>query len=96
MIGKLVDEVTAAGGISILDLHWSNDDTEQQPMPLKGGFKGDAVDFWASVSEKFGTNDHVMYELYNEPHMNDIDVYLNGNDDYTGMLDMIAAIRKNS
>jgi len=70
-------------------------------MALKGGF-GDSVTFWDSVASKFGTNDHVFYELYNEPHIGtaatgtDLDTFLNGNTAYTGMIDMIAAVRAHS
>jgi len=61
---------------------------------------GGSIEFWESVAAKFGTNDHVFYELYNEPHLDnttaDLDVYLNGNATYTGMIEMAAAVRKYS
>ena len=57
---------------------------------------GGSVEFWESVSETFAGNDHVFYELYNEPHNNETDVFIHGDDTYAGMLDMIAAVRKNS
>jgi hypothetical protein len=33
MISNMVDAFTSKGHVVILDLHWSDDDTEQQPMP---------------------------------------------------------------
>ena len=65
------------------------------PYKAKAG-TGGAVEFWESVSAMFKGNDHVFYELYNEPHDNTTDLYINGNDTFAGMLDMIAAIRKDS
>jgi len=37
MISKMVDFFTELGAVSILDLHWNDDDTEQQSMALKDG-----------------------------------------------------------
>ena len=67
-------------------------------MPFKqtSSDTGGALDFWDSVSAMFKDNDHVFYELYNEPHNNATDLFINGNDQFAGMLDMIAAVRKNS
>ena len=97
MIGKMVDVFTGIGAVVILDLHWSDDDTEQQVLPFKKrSGTGGAIEFWESVSAKFKGNDHVFYELYNEPHNNDTELYINGNDTYAGMLDLIEAVRKNS
>jgi aryl-phospho-beta-D-glucosidase BglC (GH1 family) len=49
-----------------------------------------AVSFWDSVSQMFGNNDHVMYELYNEPHAaNEISYN-------SGMNAMMNAVRKNT
>jgi hypothetical protein len=44
-------------------------------MPSKTG--SPAVEFWESVAAKFADNDHVFYELYNEPHTN-ANTYENG------------------
>jgi len=55
------------------------------------------IGFWDSVSSTFKENDHVFYELYNEPHVDDnqIHMYVHGNDDYEGMLELEAAVRAN-
>lgn len=60
---------------------------------------GGSIEFWESISEKFKDNEFVFYELFNEPHLDDsisTDVYINGDETYVGMLEMIAAIRKHS
>ena len=37
-----------------------------------------------------------FFELYNEPHAPSLDVYLNGNAQYAGMLEMLAAVRQHA
>ena len=86
----------------ILDLHWNSDDIGQSPMALRaseGDKAGDSIAFWESVSSQFKDNEYVFYELYNEPHLQSEttnDIYLNGNDTYVGMLELIQAVRKHS
>lgn len=98
LVGKLVDAYTQAGIVSILDLHWNDDDTEQQAMALRGsthlsgGATGDALAFWDSVAKIHGSNKMVFYELYNEPHI-DAATWMNGNSQYVGMVEMAAAVR---
>ena len=95
MISKMIDEFTAAGAVVILDLQWSDDDAEQTNMPLKQkSGTGGAIEFWKSVSTRFASNDHVFYELFNEPFSNNDDTFINGNGTYVGILDMVAAIRE--
>ena len=88
LIAALVSQYTAHGIVSILDLHWDSDDTEQQPMAGK-----DCVAFWTSVSQQFGNNSMVFYELYNEPHTSDLAAYASGNAQTAGMLEMLSAVR---
>ena len=107
LIQKLVTRFTQEEIVVILDLHWNDDVTEQSYMALRaeeGDKVGDSVAFWESISEQFKDNEYVFYELYNEPHLDDLklddettlDIYLNGNETYVGMLEMIQAIRKHS
>ena len=69
-------------------------------MALPAGEKvGGSIEFWESIAEKFKDNELVFYELFNEPHLptsTSTDVYLNGDDTYVGMLQMIEAVRKHS
>ena len=100
LISSLVTRFTEAGIVVILDLHWNSDDIEQSPMALQAGEKvGGSIEFWESVAAKFKDNELVFYELYNEPHLTtdqSDDIYLNGDDTYVGMLQMIEAVRKHS
>jgi hypothetical protein len=47
----------------------------------------------SSVAATFGNNSLVFYELYNEPHISDVSAWANGNAQYAGMLEMLAAVR---
>ena len=58
LISNLVGEYTSHGIVAILDLHWDNDDTNQQPMA-----GADCVAFWSSVAETFANNSLAFYEL---------------------------------
>ena len=99
LIHNLVSNYTSNGIVTILDLHWNDDDSEQQPMALKkrtdGGNTGNALDFWDSVASAFGENKLVFYELYNEPHT-DVATWMNGSDQFAGMLEMRAVVRKHT
>ena len=55
--------------MSILDLHWIDDDHEQQAMATKVPASTSAVSFWDSVASTFSNNSLVFFELYNEPHV---------------------------
>eukprot|EP00035_Acanthoeca_spectabilis_P000188 m.71573 g.71573 ORF g.71573 m.71573 type:complete len:505 (-) comp10073_c0_seq1:5049-6563(-) len=92
-IAKLVQMYTDAGIVAILDLHWSDDDVEQQPMAAKG--TSNCITFWQAVASTFGNNTRVFFELYNEPHTN-IDQWMDGDTTHAGMLDLLAAVRQHS
>lgn len=93
-VRQLVDLYTSKGIVVLLDLHWNDDDSEQQPMATKG--KAGGVTFWDSIASTFGENSYAFYELYNEPHTSDFSAYLNGDDSTSGMLEMLAAVRKHT
>eukprot|EP00054_Salpingoeca_dolichothecata_P028659 m.219347 g.219347 ORF g.219347 m.219347 type:complete len:385 (+) comp26284_c0_seq1:9474-10628(+) len=100
LVKSLVHNFTSAGVVTILDLHWNDDDTEQQPMALTsrpdGGPTGNAVDFWDQVAQTFSDNDFVFYELYNEPHT-DANTWMNGDGQhFVGMLELLATVRKHT
>jgi len=93
-ISDLVDTYTSYGIVTILDLHWTDDDTDNAGMA--GKTTTNCVDFWDSVAVMFSGNSNVFFELYNEPHRVDQDAWMNGNSEYSGMLEMLAAVRKHS
>merc|ERR1711957_188243 len=93
-IADLVEIYTSRDVVAILDLHWTDDDNDNAPMAGKGATN--CVDFWDSVAAKFGNNANVFYELYNEPHRVDLDVWMTGDEETSGMLEMLAAVRKHT
>ncbi len=99
-IEYMVTYLTSHGVICILDLHWNDDTTQQQPMALKDTtiqpVTGDSKKFWSHISKTFRNNGYVWYELYNEPYINDYLTWSNGNDLYWGMIDLYNTIRKNT
>jgi hypothetical protein len=94
LFADFVSNYSAYGIVTILDLHWTDDDTNNAPMAGKGSTN--CVDFWDSVAAKFGDNPMVFYELYNEPHRVTEDVWANGDATHSGMLDMLAAVLKHT
>jgi len=60
-----------------------------------GGPTGDALAFWSDLSQRFGGNDLVLFELYNEPHT-DTDTWMQGSQQYAGMLEMIDTVRQHA
>merc|ERR1712137_1197268 len=93
-VGNLVKEYTEREIVTILDLHWTDDDTDNAPMAGKGATN--CVDFWDSVASIHGSNPYVFYELYNEPHRVTQDQWMNGDSTTSGMLEMLEAVRKHT
>jgi hypothetical protein len=91
LISDMVDYYSTYGIVSILDLHWTDDDTDNAAMAGKGATN--CVDFWDSVASTFASNTLVFYELYNEPHRVEVDAWMNGDETTSGMLEMLAAVR---
>jgi hypothetical protein len=91
LISRIVEFWTANNVAVILDLHWNDDSSKQQPMALKGS--ASAIDFWGAVARQYGSNKRVMFELYNEPHLDSFDTFANGDATYAGMLEMYQTVR---
>ena len=47
------------------------------------------------MSATFAKNDLVMYELYNEPHIDSYATWSAGDETYAGMLEMYEVVRNN-
>ena len=66
-ISDYVTLLLANGIYPILDLHWTEDAgalaVGQQPMP-----DANAIAFWTSVAGVFGTQNKVIFDLFNEPY----------------------------
>lgn len=66
-VEAFVDDLTDAGLAVILDLHWTGQDgTVADGLRPMADERSD--DFWASVADRFKTNDAVIFDLFNEPH----------------------------
>ncbi|HEX9216277.1 MAG TPA: cellulase family glycosylhydrolase [Gemmatimonadales bacterium] len=67
VISDYVRLLNRAGLIVILDLHWSAPDTvvalRQAPMPDRDH----TPEFWREVAAAFGSNNRVIFDLFNEP-----------------------------
>jgi len=100
LVDALISVFTGKGVVVILDLHWNDDVTEQQAMALRAsdnsGNTGDSVQFWSDLAQRYGGNDLVMYELYNEPFVADYQVWLDGGNGYEGMKNMYDAVRQHT
>lgn len=77
-VKAVVAEIQANHMVAILDLHWSDrgstmNQPGQQPMA-----DANSVRFWHSVASTFGSDNGVMFELYNEPHSVSWSVWRNG------------------
>lgn len=94
LISSFVSNYSTYGIVTILDLHWTDDDTDNSGIPGKGATN--CVSFWDSVASKFGSNPMVFYELYNEPHRLTQDQWQNGDSHTSGVLEMLAAVRKHT
>lgn len=95
LISEMVDYYSSYGIVTILDLHWTDDDTDNTPA-MAGKGDTNCVDFWDSVASTFASNTMVFYELYNEPHRVEVDAWLHGDSTTSGMLEMMAAVRKHT
>jgi hypothetical protein len=66
-VEDFVIDLTEAGIVVILDLHWSAPPAFAanglRPMP-----DSSSKTFWVSVAERFKANPAVMFDLFNEPH----------------------------
>ncbi|HEY0780049.1 MAG TPA: cellulase family glycosylhydrolase [Gemmatirosa sp.] len=66
-IADYVARLNRAGLVAILDLHWTGPGTTsktgQAPMPNRDR----TPEFWRQVAQRFGTNDAVIFDLFNEP-----------------------------
>jgi hypothetical protein len=91
LIRDLVLEYTAHGIVTILDLHWMDDDAG----PNNGMATLPAVAFWDRVAADFADNTFVFFELYNEPHRVALDAWIHGSavGGTAGVLQLLAAVR---
>jgi hypothetical protein len=67
-ISGYVATLEAAGMNVVLELHWSAPGSEPSDGQRKMPDAGHSPDFWRSVASRFGADQAVVFDLYNEPH----------------------------
>lgn len=87
-IDAMIQVATQNNMAVILDLHWMDSASKQTPMPFRN-----AIPFWSEIASRYKDHGTVIFELFNEPFNVSPDVWLNGNDQYAGMQEMLKAIR---
>jgi len=78
LVHTVVKEAADAGVYTILDLHWSTPgqwgvDIGQHKMPDQN-----SLEFWKSLASTYANAPSVIFDLYNEPHDIDWDVWQHG------------------
>lgn len=87
IVDAIVRIATDNGMAVILDLHW----TDKQSQPSMAN--KESVQFWKSVANQYKGFGTVIFELFNEPVNISKDVWLHGNDSYSGYQQLYDAVR---
>lgn len=73
-VANFVNLLTSNNVSVVLNLHFTGDGitkaVEQEPM----ADRAHSNNFWSSVASRFKSNSSVMFEPYNEPHLNDVTI----------------------
>jgi len=64
-VGAVTDAFTAAGVVTIMDLHWNIASLAQTSFALDVN----SIRFWTAVATRYASNPLVFYELFNEPFL---------------------------
>jgi endoglucanase len=75
-----VNNVTANGMYTILDLHWSAPGTTPATSLRQMPDQDHSVDFWQSVATTFADNPNIVFDVFNEPFGVDWDCWRDGCD----------------
>lgn len=67
-IAEYVKMFTDSGLVVVLDLHWTAPGSQQAKAQTPMPDIDHSVDFWRSVARKFGQEDKIILELFNEPY----------------------------
>jgi len=62
----------------ILDLHWNGPGTFKGTTQLPMADKDHSIDFWTAVANQFKGDLGVIFDLYNEPHLDAVDSLTGG------------------
>lgn len=71
-VADFVDLLTRNNMSVIINLHFSGDGQHKAVEQEQMANRAHSIEFWRGVANKFKGNSSVMFELYNEPHLNDV------------------------
>lgn len=77
-IVNYVNLLNAHNLIAIVDLHWGAPGSQQSNSQLPMADANHAPAFWTSVANTFKSNSSVIFDLYNEPYVQNWSCWLNG------------------
>lgn len=90
-----VDQLWQRDILSIIDLHTQGVSYGLDPfLYRKPDGVYDAMQFWKEVVEAFLDQEHVWFELFNEPFQISPDIWWEGNENYYGYRELILMIRE--
>ena len=93
VVTSYVRRLNRAGLYVILDLHW-NAPGKQKALGQQVMADADhSPDFWRSVATRFRGDHAVLFDLYNEPHDLSWGCWLRGCAPWTGMQQLVNAVR---
>jgi endoglucanase len=101
-VATIVDRITSRGMLAILDLHW-NTKFNTPTCSASQQYMADAaraLTFWQQVATRFKSDPMVAFDLYNEPHGINWNIWRNGGTVFNsgiwraaGMQEMYNAVR---
>jgi hypothetical protein len=91
-IQAYVQRIAAAGLYVVIGLH-CNVTCGQGGTAAESFADPTALTFWTSIANTFKDQPYVLFDLFNEPHGVDWNTWLNGSGNYTGMQQMVDAVR---
>jgi endoglucanase len=71
-VAQYVSLFRAAGIYVILDMHWNAPGSSVASSQMPMADADHALDFWQQVATKFKGDAGVVFDLYNEPHLNSV------------------------
>ena len=92
IVDLMLNKFNEAGYITILDLHTQGENYGLDPFILREH----GIEFWKQVSEKYKDRSIIFFELFNEPHNIEPNVWWNGNEQYYGYKEILHVIRNNT
>ncbi|MBS1709199.1 MAG: cellulase family glycosylhydrolase [Armatimonadetes bacterium] len=78
LVDSVVRRIAEKGGYVLLDLHWSDGGKWGQNVAQHCMPDDNSITFWKDIAKRYANNSAVMFDLYNEPHDVNWDVWQKG------------------